>query len=230
MRKYPGSTTDDDDPASSVESGESERVRKDRPDGKRLDWLRNTLLGLPSRRDVLRGIAATGIGLVSVAVPASAGAKPKQQRKRRKPGQRPAKPNRYGCRKVDDSCRRHRQCCSGVCAGKRGRKRCRRHGAGTCSQTRPALCEAASQLTTLCNNSSNCACVRTTSGSAYCGSLVTSSCVPCKRDADCVKQGFHRGSACAPFGTGNCAGQCARATACFVPCGYVPPEEQEEAT
>jgi hypothetical protein len=38
-----------------------------------------------------------------------------------------------------------------------------------------------------------------------------------------VKLGFAPGSACVPFGTGNCAGICPTGMMCVAPCGAVPP-------
>ena len=225
MRKYPRSSTDADVPASPVEPGQSESALNTRPEGERLSRLRSTLLGLPSRRDVLRGIAATGIALVSVAAPASAGSKPKRKRKRRKRRQTPAKPNRYGCLSNNAPCRRASQCCSSVCSGQPGRKRCRAHGTGTCNQAVPAFCETSVPTLTHCDNSEFCWCLRTTSGSSYCGSAVTSDCAACKRDADCVALGYPPGSACAPFTNGACAGNCPTGMMCMAPCeGFQPPE------
>jgi hypothetical protein len=181
-----------------------------------------SLRDVPSRRDVLRGLTAAGLGLGLAALPELGEAKPKRRKKRKRP--KPAKPNQYGCLEVNDPCRRHTQCCSGICTGKPGKKRCRAHGTGTCNQRAPGICEADNPALTFCNNSPTCVCVRTTAGSAFCGegNLEVSRCAPCKRDADCVALGLPPGSACAPTATGNCAGDCATGTVCLVPCGTDP--------
>lgn len=186
----------------------------------RLAPLLRVLRGTPSRRDVLRGLAATGFGL-GLAVPSLAEAKPN----RRKPRKRlqPVKPNRYGCLEIKDPCRRHSHCCSGICTGPPGRKRCRGHG--TCNQANPGTCEAIDPIQTLCNNSLSCLCFRTTAGSSFCSdvSAGTSECTSCKRDADCVRLGLPPGSACLPAANGACVGICPTGMACMVPCGYVLP-------
>jgi hypothetical protein len=185
----------------------------------RLAGVLRSLSGVPSRREVLRGLAA-GLGLA--AVPLLGEAKPKRRKKRKRPT--PAKPNQYGCLEVNDSCRRHLQCCSGRCTGKPGRKRCRAHGTGTCNQTNLAVCEAIGLEQTRCNNSISCYCTRTTAGSSFCGDVsTTSDCAICKRDVHCVALGFPPGSACVPFATGFCAGSCPSGMLCMAPCGYVPP-------
>lgn len=136
------------------------------------------------------------------------------------------------CLKVGKKCRRAKQCCSGVCRGRRGDKTCRRHGAGTCKQEGQHLvCTAPDITLSHCNNNSDCACVRTTAGTNFCGDFffpsgctTCSGCAVCERDADCVKQGFPPGSACTPFSAGRCAGVCESGTRCMVPCGTVPRE------
>ncbi len=187
--------------------------------------LLHTLRGAPSRRDVLRGLTSAGLSLGLAALPVLTEAKPKRRKKRKR--LKLGKPNKYGCLEVNAVCRKHQQCCSGICTGKPGKKRCRAHGIGTCVQTNLGLCETSGVEQTLCNNSSTCACTRTTSGSSFCGSIstVASSCTTCKRDADCVNFGYPPGSACAPFATGVCAGLCPTAMVCMAPCGATPPVE-----
>ena len=179
--------------------------------------------GVPSRRDVLRGLAASGLGLTPVGLPEGAGAQPKRRKKRTRP--KPARPNQFSCLDVNDRCRRHTQCCSGRYTGKPGKKRCRVHGTGTCNQRAPGICDAAIPALSFCNSLTACGCVRTTAGSSYCGVIDLSiiGCASCKRNADCVRLGFPPGSACAPTATGNCAGDCATGMVCLVPCGAVPP-------
>jgi hypothetical protein len=173
----------------------------------------------PSRRDVLRGLAGVGLaaGLVPHRDPASAG-------KSRNRGKKP-KPNQYGCLSYGKACKRAGQCCSGICDGKKGRKKCRAHDAGTCEQGGLDYCASINGQQTLCNNAGLCACMRTTGDSNACVSLLSpSECADCKTDADCEALGFAPGSVCAPYSSGICAGICDTGMACLVPCGTEVPE------
>ncbi|MGH2618112.1 MAG: hypothetical protein ACRDJC_23030 [Thermomicrobiales bacterium] len=180
-----------------------------------------SLTSLPSRRDVLRGLAGAGLGLGAARLPTMAAAK-KKRKKNKKP-----KPNQYGCLEVGDPCKTAGQCCSGICEGTKDKRTCRAHGTGTCNQKAPGVCEAGDVSDTLCNGQ-QCLCTRTTAGSKFCGShAFPSACASCQRDADCVALGFPPGTACAPFtGEFACAGTCEETggMACLVPCGYVPPD------
>jgi hypothetical protein len=184
-----------------------------------------SLRSVPSRRDVLRGLAATGVGLSLAAFPSLAEAAPTPRKKRKRPT--PAKPNRFGCLEVTDPCRRHTQCCSGICTGKPGRKRCRAHGTGSCSQQGIGVCTAPNPALHRCNGNPNCFCFHTTAGSNFCGSFLGGDgCAVCTRDIDCLTLGFPAGSACVPVANGHCTeAACASAMACVPPCGFEPPPE-----
>lgn len=188
-------------------------------EGYRFDAITRSLTG--SRRVVLGSVMGSVLTWMSGD---DTRATPKRRRKRRRrmPRLKPGKPNRFGCLSVNVPCRRHRQCCSGICRGHRGRRRCRRHGAGTCNQAAPAYCEASTPPLTNCDNTNGCWCLRTTGGSSYCGAAANSVCTVCERDADCVAQGFPPGSACAQFSKNSCAGQCATGTICVARCGSPP--------
>jgi hypothetical protein len=176
---------------------------------------------LPSRRDVLRGLATMGLGLGLAVVPGLAEAKPKRRKQPKRP--KPAKPNAYGCLEVNDPCRKATQCCSGICTGKPGKKRCRAHGAGSCPQNTPGACTAPFVDVPALKCEAGCFCYGTTAGSNFCSSGVYNdqrNCTTCKRDADCVALGFPPGSACAPIPKiGICAGFCDSGRACLAPCG-----------
>lgn len=131
------------------------------------------------------------------------------------------------CLRVDRPCRQARQCCSGICRGKKGKQTCRGHGAGTCKRGQ-SFCTSPDPELLTCNNQADCYCLLTTSGTSFCygGAGSGSECTDCERDADCVKLGFPRGSACVPSTAGRCAGNCEGGTACAVRCGTViPPPE-----
>jgi hypothetical protein len=194
-------------------------------DQNRFDALTRALTAMPSRRHLLRGLASMGFGLgLGVAsLSDSAEAKKKRKHKKRKPK---ATPNQYGCLEISDPCKSAAQCCSGICEGRQGKKRCRAHDTGVCDQEALGYCESASPLQTRCNNQPYCFCTRTTAGSAMCGTVSAPSvCADCTKDADCEALGLPPGSACIPFSAGNCAGNCESGMACMVPCGFVPPEE-----
>lgn len=170
-----------------------------------------TISEVPSRRDVLRGLAGVGLGLGMVRIPAMAAAKKKRKRKTKKRNPK-VTPNQYGCLEVDDPCQTAEQCCSGICEGKKGKKRCLAHDTGTCKQD--------GQLVP-CNNRTDCGCFRTTAGSDVCAGLATSECAVCQRDADCLALGFPSGTACTP-------GPCESGMACMPPCATRIPALQDE--
>ncbi len=185
-----------------------------------------SLRGVPSRRDVLRGLAAAGIGLGLTSIPTVTEAKPKRPKKRKRP--KPAKPNQFGCLEYNDPCRKHTQCCSGICTGKPGRKRCRAHGAGTCSQQDEGVCTTPDNPGALrCNSNPRCFCFETTGGNNFCGAWFDyRACASCRRDKDCEAIGFPAGSACVPVAKGECTvSGCANGMVCMAPCGATPPIE-----
>jgi hypothetical protein len=187
----------------------------------RVPNLSRSLTRIPSRRDVLRGLASAGLGLGLARLPAAAEARKKRKKKNKKP--KPPRPNAYGCRSVGVACTTAEQCCSGICEG----KKCRAHGVGTCLQKEPGVCNATNPLLLTCNLDGDCGCVRTTAGSNFCSAFfgvpVNQFCADCRRDPDCETLGFPAGSACVPLSQGGCIGTCDSDRACLPPCGYEPP-------
>lgn len=185
------------------------------------------LFDAPSRRDVLRGLAAVGLGLGAVHLPALTEAKKKRKRKRKKK-QKPIKPNEYGCFEVGDPCHSADDCCSGICEG----KKCRAHGTDVCRQDRPGVCTAGLDEVPSLGCGTNCWCFRTTAGSNFCAPGPRTSgqedCTTCRKDADCIALGYPPGSACASVGRGNCSGWCDTGMACLIPCGAEYPELPED--
>lgn len=174
-----------------------------------------------SRRDVLRGLAGAGLGLGMLHSPVTVDAKKKRKRKQRNPK---AKPNNYGCLEVGDPCKTAEQCCSGVCEGKQGKKRCRSHDTGTCDQDLPGLCSPTPTIAP-CNNSGTCFCMITTANSSFCAQLGQSHCTACRKDADCIAQGLPPGSACLPTTGFLCATDCPETgMVCLPPCGVEIPQ------
>jgi hypothetical protein len=171
-----------------------------------------------SRRSLLGGAIAAATGGIGVRI--AEARKRGKQRKKRKPR---ARPNQYGCLEIDDPCKTAEQCCSGICEGKKGKKRCRAHGAGTC-KPQPGVCTDPDPGYGTCNNDNFCYCHRTTANSIYCANQAHTDCADCRKDADCVALGYPVGSACIPYSEGICSGACESGMACAIPCGYEPVE------
>jgi hypothetical protein len=188
------------------------------------DAMARRLTSLPTRRDILRDLAGTGLGLGIARWSSTA-----EARKKRKKRNKKAKPNAFGCVNVGKFCKNDGQCCSGICEGKKGTRKCKAHGTGTCEQQGPEFCTAPELDLVLCN-SAVCACIRTTAGSNFCfdiGAEAGSDCADCSTDADCEVLGFPPGSACAPYFNGEfCAGSCASGMKCVTPCGTEPSAPQ----
>ena len=88
-----------------------------------------------------------------------------------------------GCKNVGARCKRPGQCCSGLCKGKKGRKKCKGHDSGGCKPgTIPFSCGG---VEVACTTSSGLAgaCATTTGKGGYCFSNVLPP--QCTRDADC---------------------------------------------
>jgi hypothetical protein len=191
------------------------------------DAVTRSLASAPSRRDVLRGLAGMGLGLGMARWPSTAETKKKRTRKNKKKAKK-AKRNAFGCVNVGGFCKNDEQCCSGICDGKKEERKCKAHGTGTCDQEAPGLCTAPNPALLKCNNSGDCACIRTTAGSNFCYSVRAGAgdCADCQQDADCEALDFPLGSACAPTTEGGCAGLCETGMACLAPCGYQHPEPE----
>jgi hypothetical protein len=182
-------------------------------DAARFDRLSRTF-GTPSgRRTVLAGLIALPLAIGPIALGATA----KKRKKRR------VRFNEYGCVSVGGFCKTNGQCCSSVCQGKKGKKRCQAHHTGTCPQGGPGACLAPLPVEAGCNGLSKCDCKRTTAGSDACVTDVPSGlevfCRECTTDADCEAIGFPAGSVCVPLDKGLCAGQCESNRTCLPPCG-----------
>jgi hypothetical protein len=112
-----------------------------------------------------------GIGVAGVRWPEVTA---KKQRKKKKK----ARPNAFGCLDVGDPCKNADQCCSGICEGKKGKRKCRAHGAGSC-QTDYDGCNG---LVAVCGTAGFC--FRTTGNASFCGGP-GGNCMVCAKDADC---------------------------------------------
>ncbi len=150
-------------------------------DYNRLAIMTPSLASVPSRRDILRGLAGAGLGLGVARLPAVVAAK--RQRKKK------VKRNAFGCVDVGDLCTRADQCCSGICQGKKGKKRCRAHDTGTCQTGGTSeSCDATGGGDVPCTTSLGFPggfCETTTGGASFCA--ISGDCFGCTTDADCQK-------------------------------------------
>jgi hypothetical protein len=167
---------------------------------------------MPPRRDILRSLAGAGIGVGATRLPDHAEAKKKRRRKRKF---RKAKPNAFGCLDVDKACKRASQCCSGICKGKKGRKRCKAHDTGGCQPE--SLCTFFGEEGVPCTTSSGVPgqCGTTTGNAGYC--VGAGDCFLCAKDADCH-------AICGPQAACvQCPEECNVGTVCAGPDGVVCP-------
>ena len=160
--------------------------------------LPRSLTRVPSRRDVLRGLGAAGLGLVAARWPGTAGAD-----KRRKSKPKPLKPNAFGCLNVGDRCRNAGQCCSDACRGRKGKKRCQSHDTGGCQAGHtPKGCGGEENVSCTTSRGDAGKCFTTTGNAGYCG-LPIDPCGACDKDAEC-RALLGPGAACV-----LCPGDCA---------------------
>lgn len=171
-------------------------------DGERFDRMtKNLAVGTFGRRRVLRGLAGAGLGLLLARIGVSAAAEETIEAD-----------NQFGCVRVGRRCRKNRQCCSGICKGRKGKETCRPHNVGTCKRSQN-VCGPVMQVAR-CNNSDDCGCFVTTGGASFCGGD-RGECMVCRDDRDCQARGFGQGAACVV-----CREECPdTGTGCLVPCG-----------
>ena len=130
----------------------------------------------PSRRRLVRGLAAAWLGLGVARLPENASAKPRHRESK-------PKPNEFGCFNVGDRCKRNGQCCSGVCEGKKSRKRCRAHDAEGCAASAPPhVCDLGARPCTSSLGDPG-FCQTTTGKAGYCAA--GGMCHACTTDAEC---------------------------------------------
>ncbi len=127
-----------------------------------------------SRRSALGALAAAG-GMALL--PDAAGAR-KRQRKHKK---KKLTFNAFGCVNVGGLCKNAGHCCSGICQGKQGQKRCHAHDVSTCTGQDSCTGETAQCTTT---DGVGGACFVTTGNAGHCSAAGL--CFACTKDADCL--------------------------------------------
>lgn len=178
-------------------------------DAKHVDALNRSLLVLPTRRDVMRGLTSVVLGLGMARGSFTADARKKHKNKSKRNGTVP-QPNAYGCLSAGQPCLGQDElCCSGLCAGKKPKKG--KPDKRTCAARNTGGCTAAQDSCALNLNVpclSNGVCTRTTGEADFCARLGVGKCMTCAKDADCYLLG--PGAACIV-----CDLICPGATACF---------------
>lgn len=141
-------------------------------DHHRFDQIARTLSTFQSRRGLLGAL-----GLGAILLPGTAGAKKNKKKKK-------AKFNEFGCVNVGDFCKNNNQCCSGLCEGKKGKKRCSAHDSSTCQAGQNACDDAVGVSCVSSTGANTGACDTTTGNAPYCSA--DGACFACTKDADCV--------------------------------------------
>jgi hypothetical protein len=182
----------------------------------RFDDITRRFSHLPSRRRLLGGLASGILGLGAGQFPDLAFAKKKRKRKKK---EKKAKPNAFGCLNVGDPCKSEDQCCSGICEGKKGKRKCVAHDAGVCGADSD-ICESGQP--SFCGGNNPCLCLTTTGNAPFCGEFAPgvpgqTFCSDCSHDTDCEAE-FGPGAACVVY-SGVCADFCPTGTACVPACG-----------
>jgi hypothetical protein len=156
-------------------------------DQNRFAVLTHSMTRIPSRRDVLRGLVAAGLGLQAAPRPDVAAAK-----KRKK-----VRFNAFNCVSVGGFCKNAGQCCSGICEGKKGKRKCRAHDTGGCQPGgRDTICSA-SGTDIPCTTSTGAEvgqCNTTTGNAGFCAAA--GSCFACTKDAQCQERYGQPEAAC----------------------------------
>jgi hypothetical protein len=102
----------------------------------------------------------------------------KKRRKKKK-----IKKNDFGCVNVGGFCKNSNQCCSGLCQGKKGTKKCKAHDTRGCTGEQDACVE---DFGTGCPEVPTASCFRTTGDAGFCGFFEAGVCMACTKDADCL--------------------------------------------
>jgi hypothetical protein len=91
-----------------------------------------------------------------------------------------------GCKDVNKPCKKRKECCSNLCKGKKGKKKCKGHDAGTCKPgSEMATCGGADVACKTFDGQDG-LCATTTGNAAFC--LIALVELDCTKDADCQKE------------------------------------------
>jgi hypothetical protein len=171
---------------------------------RRIDQFARSLADGFSRR-VLVGFPVLALGLTAIANERAARAKKRHKRKKK------IRRNNFGCVNVGRFCKNEAQCCSGICSGKKGKKKCRAHDTGGCTAEQDTCVDPAGSTCTTSTGYAGGKCTRTTGNASFCTNVLFA-CIECTKDSDC--QQYCGPSAacvvcpdqCAGFSTTICTG------------------------
>lgn len=125
---------------------------------------------------VLPRRAIAGIlGLGVLALPGLVDARKKRRKRKKK-----IKRNDFGCVNVGSFCKNSSQCCSGICDGKKGKKKCQAHNTSTCAGTDGCSGEFVACTTV---TGADGTCNVTTGNASYC--VTSAVCFECTKDTHC---------------------------------------------
>jgi hypothetical protein len=145
----------------------------------RIDDLARLLGRASGRRRFVLGLAVGAVGITARGPGVVAAGKRRRKKVRR---------NTFGCVDVGGFCNTAGQCCSGVCQGKKGKRRCRAHDTGGCRagfQDTTCDTEANPGTDVLCTTSAGNEgyCNTTTGNAGFCA--YSGGTYPCAKDAEC---------------------------------------------
>ncbi len=144
-------------------------------------------------------------------------AEAKKNKNKNKKKKKKIKRNGFGCVNVGNSCKNDGQCCSGICEGKKDKKKCKAHDESTCQDGQDFCLGVNVPCTTTFGDAGQCT---TTTGEApYC--FQDGDCFPCSKDKDCEPI-FGAGAACIVC-VAECLGENPENTACV---GQGPPLQE----
>jgi hypothetical protein len=137
-------------------------------------WTQDLSIAVSRRQS----LASLGFGLGALA-----GLLDLAEAKKRK--KKKIKRNDFGCVNVGNFCKNAGHCCSGICSGKRGKKKCRAHDTGGCrAEHNPVTCGGSADVPCFTNAGALGQCAHTTGNAGYCQN--SGNCLACTRDPDCV--------------------------------------------
>lgn len=147
-------------------------------DHDRFDQIARTVSSRLSRR-----AAAGALGLGSLGLAALGPAEVATAKK----GKKKVKTNEFGCVDVGKFCKKSDQCCSGICQGKKNKKKCKAHNEVTCQNgQREEFCGGTVVPCQTPNGDNKGGCNTTTGKAGYC--TRDGVCFACNKDADCVSR------------------------------------------
>jgi hypothetical protein len=146
------------------------------------DLITRTLGRATARRRLIAALALSPVAVVVAAHTSDSGAAKKRRKKKGKKGKKP-QPNAFGCLDVGDACESATQCCSNICEGKHGKRKCQAHDSGECSSG--AHHEECGGTTVACTTSflEPGVCGTTTGNAGYC--FAAGECRACTSDVEC---------------------------------------------